>query len=360
VFNSERRRGWTAAALTIVLWASAFAGIRVALKSFGVGELSLLRLTIASLTLLAVAPFVGLRLPTGRDLVALAAAALTGMAGYQLLLNTGEQTVNAGTASILVNTGPIFVALLAIRFVGERLTRQASGGIAVAFLGALIIALGEGRGLSVSSGALLVLGAAVSQATFFVVQKPLLSRYSPFEVTTYAMLTGTVMLLPFAPSVPRAIADASSEALAATAFLGVGASAFGFFAWAYANARLEVSRAASSLYLVPPVAIFVAWLWLGEVPTLTTVIGGVVAISGVLLANNARRRSRRTNGRAPGESLEASGTDRRRHSSSPPISFPPQLETSPSRDRTGRPTARRADRCALLPGRALGLTGKNR
>ncbi len=309
MLRSEQRRGWTAAALTIVLWASAFAGIRVALKSFDVGELSVLRLMIASLALLSVAPFVGVRLPARRDLIALAAAGLTGMAAYQLLLNAGEQTVTAGTASILVNTGPIFVALLAIRFLGERLTPRAWAGIALAFAGALIIALGEGNGISVSAGALLVLGAAVAQATFFVVQKPLLSHYSSFAVTTYAMLTGTVMLLPFAPSVPTAFAHASAAALAATAFLGLGASAIGFFAWAYANARLEVSRAASSLYLVPAVAIFVAWLWLGELPTLTTIIGGGVAITGVLLTNTARRGSRRTRAETPSpdESRETTG-----------------------------------------------------
>jgi drug/metabolite transporter (DMT)-like permease len=289
---SERRLGSLAAALTIVLWASAFAGIRAALKSFDVGELSVLRLTIASLALLAAAPFVGLRLPAGRDLIALASAALTGMAAYQLLLNSGEQTVTAGTASILVNAGPIFVALLAIRFLGERLARRAWTGISIAFLGALIIALGEGKGIAVSPGALLVLGAAVSQATFFVVQKPLLRRYSSFEVTTYAMLTSTLMLLPFAPRVPNAIAHASGQALAATAFLGLGASALGFFAWAYANARVDVSRAASWLYLVPAVAIFVAWIWLGELPTLTTLIGGLIAISGVLVTNSARRQTR--------------------------------------------------------------------
>ncbi len=294
VGNPEERRGWAAVTLAIILWASAFAGIRAALKSFDPGQLSVLRLTIASLASLAVAPFAGVRVPARRDLVALLAAALTGMAAYQLLLNTGEQTVTAGTASILVNTGPIFVALLAMRFLDERLPQRAWAGIALAFTGALLIAFGQGDGISLSTGALLVLGAAVCLATFFVVQKPLLTRYSSFEVTTYAMLAATVMLLPFAPSVPNAIAAASAQSLAAVAFFGVGASAIGLFSWAYANARLEVSRAASSLYLVPAVAIFVAWLWLGELPTLPTVIGGVVAISGVLLTSSGRRALRHT------------------------------------------------------------------
>jgi drug/metabolite transporter (DMT)-like permease len=291
VRNSEERRGWAAAALTIVLWASAFAGIRAGLKSFDPGQLSVLRLTIASIALLIVAPFAGVRVPARADLVALLAAGLTGMAGYQLLLNAGERSVSAGTASVLVATNPIFVALMAIRFLGERLTPRAWAGICVAFTGALIIAVGQSNGISLSAGALLVLGAAVSLATFFVVQKPLLTRYSSFEMTTYATIIATVMLLPLAPSVPNATAHASAESVGAVAFLGLGASALGFFAWAYTTARLDVSRAASALYLVPAVAILVAWLWLGELPTLTTIIGGAIALSGVLLTNSGRRTS---------------------------------------------------------------------
>jgi drug/metabolite transporter (DMT)-like permease len=292
VLSTQERRGWIAAAITIALWASAFAGIREALKSFDPGQLSVLRLTIASAALIAVAPLAGVRLPARRDLAVLLVVAVTGMAGYQMLLNAGEQTVSAGTASILVNTGPIFAALLATRFLGERLTSRTWAGIAVAFTGALIIALGQQSGISLSSGALLVLGAAMSLATFFVVQKPLLSRYSSLEMTTYATIIATVTLLPFAPSVPNAISKASGGSLAAVGFLGLGASAAGFFAWAYATARLDVSRAASALYLVPAVAILVAWLWLAELPSLITVIGGTVAITGVMLANSARRAPR--------------------------------------------------------------------
>jgi len=281
-------RAWAAVALTVVLWASAFAAIRVALESFTVGELSVLRLALASLSLLALAPLVGLRPPARTDLACIAAAGLSGMASYQLLLNAGEQSITAGTASILVNTGPVFVALLAMRFLGERLTARAWAGVALGFTGALVIALGSGDGVSLSAGALLVLGAAVAQATFFVIQKPLLRRYTPFEVTTYAMVCGAIMLLPFAGSVPAALDDASAEALGALLFLALGASALGFFAWAYATARLTVSRAASALYAVPVVAILVGWLWLDELPPATSIAGGVAAIAGVILTNTGR------------------------------------------------------------------------
>lgn len=282
-------RAWAAVGLTVVLWASAFAAIRAALRSFTPIELSVLRLVAASAALLAASRFVGLRRPARADLPRIVAAGLTGMAAYQLLLNAAERSVTAGTASILVNTGPIFVALLAVRLLGERITRRDWAGIALAFAGALAIALRAGDGISLSPGALLVLGAALAQAVFFVIQKPLLSRYRSFEATTYAMVSGALLLLPFAGSVPGAARHASGQSLAAVGFLALGASALGFFSWAYANARLAVSRAASALYAVPVVAIFVGWLWLGERPAAGSLAGGAVAMSGVLLTTAGRR-----------------------------------------------------------------------
>ena len=213
------------------------------------------------------------------------------MTAYQLLLNAGEQTVDAGTASMLVSTGPVFVAVMAAAALGER---PAWTGVAIGFAGAAIIALGQGGGLAPSADALLVLAAAISQAAFFVLQKPLLPRYGSLRVTAWAMWIGALALVPFAPAAPAAVAHASAEATAAVAFLGLAASAFAFLAWAYALSRLEVHRAASCLYAVPVVAIAVAWVWLGEVPSPVALLGGAVALAGVAVTNSTTRRRRGT------------------------------------------------------------------
>jgi terminal-alkyne amino-acid exporter len=279
---------------TIVLWASAFAGIRVAVRAFGPEHLSLLRLAVASAVLGAIAVARGgLRVPARADLPGLLLVALTGMTAYQLLLNAGEVSVPAGTASLLVNVSPLFTAMLAVTLLGERLSVRARAGIAVGFGGAALVALSRSGGLGFDARALLVLGAAVAQATFFVAQKGLLerSRLEAFDVTAWAMWLGTAMLLPFAPGLPHAVATAPAGALAAVLYLGVGASALGFVSWAYASARVPVSFAASTLYAVPVVAAAVAWLWLGETPAPLAVAGGAVALAGVALTAAARGRS---------------------------------------------------------------------
>ena len=210
---------------TIVLWASAFAGIRVALRAFGPEHLSLLRLAVASAVLGAIAVARGgLRVPARADLPGLLLVAFTGMTAYQLLLNAGEVSVPAGTASLLVNVSPLFTAILAVTLLGERLSVRARAGIAVGFGGAALVAVSRGGGLGFDARALLVLGAAVAQATFFVAQKGLLerSRLEPFDLTAWAMWLGTAMLLPFAPGLPHAVASAPAGALAAVLYLGVG------------------------------------------------------------------------------------------------------------------------------------------
>ena len=232
----------------------------------------------------------GVRVPARRDLPGLVLVAFTGMTAYQLLLNAGEVSVPASTASLLVNVSPLFTAILAVTLLGERLSGRARAGLALGFGGAALVAVARGGGVGFDARALLVLGAAVAQATFFVAQKALLerSRLDAFDVTAWAMWLGTAMLLPFAPGLPHAVATAPAGAIAAVLYLGVGASALGFVSWAYASARVPVSFAASTLYAIPVVAALVAWAWLGETPAALAVAGGAVAIAGVALTARAR------------------------------------------------------------------------
>jgi len=278
-----------ALAATVLLWASAFAAIRAALEHFSASHLSVLRLLIAALALGVVGAARGVRLPARRDIPAIAAVGFAGMTAYQLLLNSGERTVPAGTAALLINISPVFTAVAASVLLHERMTRLGWIGVAIACAGASLIAVAGRDGLALEEGALLVLGAAVAQATFFVAQKPLLRRYGSLELTTWAMALGALMALPFAPGLPGAIADAPAEALAAVVFLGLGASAIGFVTWAYACAWIDVSVAAATLYSVPVVAFTVAWVWLGEEPAPMALVGGAIALVGVALVTRGAR-----------------------------------------------------------------------
>ena len=191
-----------AAAGTVLLWASAFPAITVAVRGLGPAGLAVARLAVASGALAAAAPVLGVRRPRLRDLPLIALCGLAGMTGYQLLLNAGERVVSAGTASLLVATAPVYASLLAVAFLGERSSRRRWAGSAVALGGTALIAASHGLGFGAS--ALIVLAAAVLQGIFHTAQKPLLARYTGFEVTAYAMWAGTVFILPWTGLLLRA------------------------------------------------------------------------------------------------------------------------------------------------------------
>src|ERR1700736_1065925 len=214
-----RRSAQLAAAGTVLLWASAFPAITVAVRGFGPAGLAVARLAVASAALALAAPLMGVRRPKLGDLPLIALCGLAGMTGYQLLLNAGERVVPAGTASLLVATAPVYASLLAVAFLGERSGRRRWAGSAVALAGTAVIAASHGLGFGAS--ALIVLAAAVLQAIFHTAQKPLLTRYTGFEVTAYAMWAGTAFILPWTGSLMRALPQAGGSAIASAVLLGL-------------------------------------------------------------------------------------------------------------------------------------------
>jgi drug/metabolite transporter (DMT)-like permease len=285
---------------TVVLWACAFPAIRVGVDGLGVAALSFLRLAVAAVALLAMSPFAGVRLPRRRDLPLIALCGLTGMTAYQVLLNWGEVHVAAGTASLLIAIAPVFSVLLASAFLSESLTRNVVVGSLIAIAGTAVVTLAKGfSGFSAAS--LVVLAAAVVQGVYHFASKPLLKRYSGLEVATYAMAAGTVFALPLAPEAAKATVGAPAGAVWAAVFLGLLPSALGFVIWGYAVARLPMAASTAALYLVPPVALVVSFVWLGEKPLPLELAGGAISVAGVVLINHRTAKK-------PGPAAPASGS----------------------------------------------------
>lgn len=251
--------------------------------------MALLRFLVASAALAGYAVIVRIRPPSRRDLPGLAALGMVGVATYHVVLNYGEVSVDAGTASLLLNTGPAFTALLAVPALGERLRPLGWLGIAMGIAGVAVIVAGQGKGLRVASGAPLVLLAAALLSVSFVAQKPYLRRYSATELTSYTFWAGTIGLLIFLPGLPGAVRAAPLGTTAAMLYLGLFCTALANVSWAYALARVPASRAASYLYVLPALAILVAWRWLGEVPTGLSLAGGGLALAGIVLVQRRPR-----------------------------------------------------------------------
>ena len=267
----------------LLFWSSAFAAIRVGLEGYSPGQLALLRFLTASAVLGFVAVFRRTRLPAWRDVPIILLLGGLGIAGYHVALNTGEMTVSAGVASLLIASAPIFTALLSAFLLRERLRPLAWVGVAVGFGGIALIVFGAGRGLALGPGALVVLGASLCASLYNVLQKRNMGRYAPLEFTTYVIWAGTLPLLVYLPGLVGAVRSAPLGATGAVVYLGIFPGAIAYALWVYALSRLSASVLSSWLYLNPVLAIAIAWIWLGEIPTALSLLGGAVAVGGVML-----------------------------------------------------------------------------
>ena len=280
----DERLALLAAGVTVVLWASAFVGIRAAGEQLSPGPLSLARLLIGAVTL---AGLVALRrdaLPTRADAPRLLVCGLLWFGVYNLALNEAERRVDAGTAAMLVNVGPVLIALLAGLLLGEGFPRRLLIGCAVAFAGAVVIGLATSeRGITAGWGAVLCLVAAVAYAAGVIAQKPLLERSSGLGVTLTACAIGAAVCLPFTADLWREAARAEPATLAWAVYLGVFPTAIGFSTWAYALARTSAGRMGATTYLVPPLTIAMGWLALGEAPPALALAGGLLCLAGVAI-----------------------------------------------------------------------------
>jgi drug/metabolite transporter (DMT)-like permease len=279
---------------TIIAWGSAFVAIRAAVRPGGYspGHLTLLRFLSASATLMVCSFFFHIRRPALGDLSIMLLMGLVGVALYHGMLNYAETRVSAGAASFLINLSPIFTVLAATLFLEEHLRWGGWCGIGVSLAGALVIAMGESHGVTLNLAMFLVLFCAVCNSFYTICNKRLLVRYSPLEISCYAVWIATLFLMIFAPGFGTAVYSASPEATLSGVYLGVFPAALAYVSWGAALNRMPASLAVNFMYLMPAVTMIIAWLWLREPPRLMTIIGGCIAVAGVMIVVSFGREKR--------------------------------------------------------------------
>lgn len=276
-----------AALVTVVLWASAFVSIRSAGAHYSPGALALGRLLAGVLTLGIICLVRREGRPPRAAWPGILVSGILWFGVYMVVLNWGEQQVDAGTAALVVNIGPILIALLGARILGDALPPRLLAGMAVSFAGAVTVGLSmSGEGSSSLLGVALCLLAAVAYAGGVVAQKPALGSASALQVTTYGCLVGAVVCLPFAGQLVHEAADAPVTATLNMVYLGVFPTALAFTTWAYALARTTAGRMGATTYAVPALVVLMSWLALGEVPGLLTLAGGVLCLAGVAVSRS--------------------------------------------------------------------------
>jgi drug/metabolite transporter (DMT)-like permease len=283
--RARQAPAFVAAGVTVVLWASAFVAIRSAGAAYSPGALALGRLLIGAVVLATISAVRRIGLPPRAAWPGILLSGLLWFGGYMVVLNWGEREVDAGTAAMVVNIGPILIALLGMRLLGERPSRPLLAGLAVSFAGAVVVGVSmSGGGGSSVLGVLLCVLAAVSYAGGVVAQKPALRHASALQVTTCGCLVGLAACLPFAGVLVAEAARAPLPATLNVVYLGVFPTAVAFTTWAYALARTTAGRMGATTYVVPALVVLMSWLLLGEVPGWLTLAGGALCLAGVAVS----------------------------------------------------------------------------
>ncbi len=277
--------------VAIVLWASAFVGIRIGLTGYSPGGLALFRFLVASLFMALIYYGHSIKKPIPwKDRIQLLIAGMAGIGIYNICLNYGELSVSAGIASFIIGLMPVLTVLLSLVFLQEKLSRGVWLGILISVLGLVLLAIGENSEPGMQQGILAILVSALMGAILTIIQKQFANVYHPVAIISWVMWGGTLLLLMFAPALIQEIQTADLQTTAAVVYMGIFPAAIAYLAWSYALKYLSASNASVTLYALPIVSTFLGFILLNEQPSLISLLGSGITLFGAFIANRFKIR----------------------------------------------------------------------
>jgi len=278
--------------IMVVVWACAFPFIKIALEDLSFINLAIMRFLVVCIVLIAILLAQPKRFSSlqKKDILPIFLLGFFGVMVYHLGLNYGEQYISPGAASLIIATIPVIIVILAVMFLKEKLTLKKLLGIALALCGVLIISFWGTQNASIEInyifGALGVFIAAFMGALYTVAGKKLLERYTALSLTVYAMLLGSIGLLPFlSTSLIEEVSTISVNSLIAIIFLGVCSTVIGYIIWYVALEIKTASEISVYLYAIPVISTIISYFLFGDEITFLFVFGGVLVIAGLIIVN---------------------------------------------------------------------------
>lgn len=280
----------------MVFWGSAFVSGRVLTQKFHPMNVGFFRFFIASLVLI---PFLFFKKPdfykiNFNQFLKVLSLGATGVFSYNFFFFNGLKLVEAGRASVIIATNPALTAILAVIFMGEKMSFKKFLGFSLALLGiAIVVTKGQLATIfdgGFDQGEIYLLGAVLSWVTYTILGKIILKKLTSLEATTWACFLGTLMLLPFAiqNSFLTQIQNANILDYLHFSNIGLLSTCLGFI-WYYDGvSRIGAATASSFINLVPLIGIFCGAIFLNEVISYSLILGSAVVILGVYLVNRRK------------------------------------------------------------------------
>jgi len=278
--------------IMVVVWAFAFPFIKIGLE-----ELSFINLTIMRFFIVCcILPFIILFQKKGfsklqrKDIIPIFLLGFFGVMVYHLGLNYGEQFISPAAASLIIATIPVQIVILAMIFLKEKISLSKTFGVIIALGGVVIISIWGKAESSLEVeyifGAISVLIAALMGALYTIFGKKLLNRYNGLSLTVYAMLLGSIGLLPFLNiSIIEQVRNMSINGWFAVIFLGAFSTVIGYVLWYIALENKTASEISIFLYAIPVFSTIFSYIIFREEITYMFVFGGILVIAGLAIVN---------------------------------------------------------------------------
>ena len=290
----NRNRALLALTLTALIWGSTPVAVRSLVKDLPPADVLVMRFLISGAIFCVV-----LTVQRGwgiawRDVPRFVAAGLSGVTGYNVLVNYGLAITPASLSGLILGTEPLFIALFAALILGERIGAATGIGLALASAGAAVLVLGQGNPstalASGNLGPLLVFASGVLWSYYVVLMKPLLATYGPVRASALTSLIGLLPVLAMASPHTWDVALAFTPVQwALLLFQAVLGTVISIFLWNYGCKFVSSARAAAFIYAVPLVAVLTGVVLLNEPLTSGLILGGAMVLAGVAIAQFVRR-----------------------------------------------------------------------
>jgi drug/metabolite transporter (DMT)-like permease len=282
---------------TMITWGLAPVVLRSQAVEIGAADSLIIRYTIVAAIYASMLLMAGNARIDRADWPRLLVISLIGMLGYNLGSMFGFEHAPAGIGGLIYSTQPLLIILLAAILLREHLSATAILGIIIAGIGTILLfwrdaGQSSATGSAVYGGGLLFL-ACMAWAVYSVVSRPLLARYGVLPVTAWSIIIATFpMYLLADTSTVTALTTMNARQWAELMFLAVLSTVIATLTWNFSVARLPAATTGAFLYLIPVIAIAAGALLLDEDVTLAMVIGGLLILLGVAVAQFRPRLSR--------------------------------------------------------------------
>ena len=268
---------------TVFFWGSSFPVMSYLLETASPLVLGAGRFSLAALISLIWCLYSHKKKITLKHAIRFLIAGFIGIFLYNVFLNYGQQSVSAGASSFIVNCNPLFTALIGFFILKQKVTIIHWLGITFCLLGVSIISIDQEGGLELGSGATLILFAATLTATYFHILKPLVLIYGAITSAAYTILFGTIPMFFWFPEMFGFVINSTNEVRIAFLWLALFPTTIGYLTWTYTVGHYGANKASLFLYLIPPISILLDFIWYNNIPSLYTILGGLIIILSVSL-----------------------------------------------------------------------------